>query len=432
MVADTVRAKPYRRRVVDREIDELVSGGSAAIALEGAKAVGKSATAAERATDVYLLEDPTTRQLLEADPERILTGGTVLIDEWQQLPSTWNLVRRAVDAGARPGQFLLTGSASANNPGTHSGAGRILKVRMRPMTLVERGVGEPTVSFADLLSGSQPVIDGQTTVSLGDYVTEIVQSGFPAIRPLDERVRRAQLNGYIERVIDRDFKDITGRILRNPAALRRWLAAYGAATATVTSYEKIRDAASAGQGDKPAKTTTGPYRDALEALYVLDPVPAWAPTNNHIAELAAAPKHQLVDPALAASVLGLGRQALLAGQEGGVRIPRDGTFLGALFESLVVLDVRVFAQASEASVGHLRTHRGEHEVDLIAERDDRRVVAFETKLSGVVEDDDVKHLLWLRKTIGEDLLDAVVVTTGPYAYRRSDGIAVVPAALLGP
>lgn len=204
------------------------------------------------------------------------------------------------------------------------------------------------------------------------------------------------------------------------------------ATATVTSYDRIRDAATSGEGDKPAKTTTQPYRDTLEALYVLDPVPAWMPTNNHITELASSPKHHLVDPALAASLLGLGPGALLSGGRGSVSVPRDGAFLGALFESLMTLSVRVFAQASEANVGHLRTHRGDHEVDLILERDDRKVVAVETKLAGAVDDDDVKHLHWLHNEIGDDLLDMVVVTTGPHAYRRRDGIAVVPAALLGP
>ena len=433
-MSNTVRAVNYQRRVVDSELDALTAtpGGSPAVALEGAKAVGKSATAAERVTDIFLLEDPASRQLLEADPSRIQSGQSVLLDEWQHLPSTWDVVRRAVDAGARPGQFWLTGSASALNPGTHSGAGRILKVKMRPMTLVERGVAEPTVSLRELLTGSRRQISDETNVGLSTYVEEIVSSGFPAIRPHAERARRAQLQGYIERVIDRDIPDVSGRTVRNPAALRRWLAAYAAATGTTTSYEKIRDAASAGAGDKPAKTTTRPYRDALEALYVLDPLPAWVPTNNHIAELAAAPKHHLVDPALATSALGLGANALLAGQGGGIHIPRDGTFLGALFESLAVLCLRVFAQAAEASVGHLRTHRGEHELDLIVERDDRRVVAFEMKLSQVVNDDDVKHLRWLQKTIGDDLLDAVVVTTGRYAYRREDGIAVVPACLLGP
>jgi predicted AAA+ superfamily ATPase len=431
-MTNTIRATNYVRRVVDVELDELIDGGIAAISIEGAKAVGKSATAAERVAEAYLLEDPVVRQLIESDPSRLVGTDAVLIDEWQRLPATWDVVRRAVDAGARPGQFLLTGSASAQHAGTHSGAGRILKVRMRPMTLIERRVEIPSVSLSGLLSGSKPTIRGGTTVVLTDYVSEIIRSGFPAIRTLGDRMRRSQLAGYLERVIDHDFSDVTGRRLRNPTALRRWLAAYAAATATTTSFEKIRDAATSREGDKAAKSTTGPYRDALEALYLLDPIPAWLPTNNHISELASAPKHHLADPALAASILGLGPDALLAGDDGGMPISRDGTFLGALFESLVTLDVRVFAQGAEASIGHLRTHRGEHEVDLIVERDDRKIVALEVKLSGAVEDADVKHLRWLRDTIGDDLLDAVIVTTGPYAYRRADGIAVVPAALLGP
>ncbi|MBK5223690.1 MAG: ATP-binding protein [Acidimicrobiia bacterium] len=431
-MTDTVRARPYTRRVVDDELDELIDGGAAAIAIDGAKAVGKSATAAERAQTAFLLEDPLTLELLEADPSRLVTGTTVLIDEWQRLPTTWDVVRRAVDAGARPGQFLLTGSASAQNQGTHSEAGRILKVRMRPMTLIERGIGPTTVSLADLLRGGRPAIVGETPLGLSDYVVEIVRSGFPAIHLLGERVRRAQLRGYIERVIDRDIPDATGRTVRHPATLHRWLAAYAAATATTTSLERIRDAATAGEDDKPARTTTIAYREALESLYVLDPVPAWAPTINHIAQLAAAPKHHLVDPALAAAALGLGVDALLSAQDGGVPLPRDGTFLGKLFESLVTLDLRVFAQLSESTVGHLRTHRGDREVDLIVERDDHRVVAFEVKLSASVDDDDVRHLHWLHRTIGDNLLDAAVITTGRHAYRRTDGIAVVPAALLGP
>lgn len=426
----TLRAGSYQRRVVDDELDALASG-AAAIALEGAKAIGKSATAAERAKTAFRLEDPSIRELLAAAPERILEAGPVLIDEWQQLPSIWDNVRRAVDAGAEPGQFLLTGSASAPNPGTHSGAGRILSVRMRPLSLFERGLQAPSVSLAVLLSGARPPISGGTSVGLTDYLGEIFASGFPGIRPLTERVRRAQLRGYIDRVIDRDFPEM-GHLLRNPTVLRRWLAAYAAATSTTASFERIRDAATSGEGDKPAKTTTMPYRDVLERLYVLDPLPAWLPTHNHISELAAAPKHHLVDPALATILLGLGPDALLEGHEGSTRIPRDGTFLGALFESLVVLSVRVYAQHAEARTSHFRTHRGEHEVDLIVERDDRRVLALETKLAKTVTDEDVKHLVWLGDRLGPDLLDAVVVTTGEHAYRRRDGVAVVPAALLGP
>jgi uncharacterized protein len=426
------RAANYQRRTVDSEIDELIEGGASAIAIEGAKAVGKSATALERVEAAFLLEEPGTRRLVEADPSRIDTGRPVLVDEWHHLPSTWDVVRRAVDAGAEPGQFLLTGSASAPNQGTHSGAGRIVTVRMRPMALCERGVEIPTVSLAALLTGERPPITGETDVDLERYVDEIVHSGFPDIRTKSDRLRRSQLRGYVRRIIDRDFPDLMGRRIRNPAALQRWLTAYAAATATTASYERIRDAATSGEGDKPSKTTTQPYRDTLEALYVLDPVPGWLPTNSHITELASAPKHHLADPALATSLLGLGAGALLSGGEGSLAVARDGTYLGALFESLVTLDVRVFAQAAEAGVGHLRTHRGDHEVDLIVERDDRKIVAIEAKLSASVDDADVKHLLWLRDQVGADLLDAIVVSTGRFAYRRRDGIAVVPASLLGP
>lgn len=429
---DELRAANYQRRTVDRELDELIAGGAAAIMIDGAKAVGKSATALERVDSVFLLEDPVARQLIDADPGRIATDGSVLVDEWHHVPATWDVVRRAVDSGAAPGRFLLTGSASALRPGTHSGAGRIITVRMRPMSLCERGVGAPSVSLAALLTGERPPIDDITDISLEQYVDEIVRSGFPAVRVMSDRLRRAQLRGYVDRIIDRDFPDVMGRRVRNQAALRRWLTAYAAATATVTSYERIRDAATSGEGEKPAKTTTQPYRDTLEALYVVDPVAAWLPTNSHISELAGAPKHHLADPALAASLLGLGVGALLSGDHGRLPIARDGTFLGALFESLVTLNVRIFAQSAEATVGHLRTHRGDHEVDLIVERDDRRIVAVETKLAATVDDSDVRHLHWLRRELGDDLLDSVVVTTGPYAYRRPDGIAVVPAALLGP
>jgi predicted AAA+ superfamily ATPase len=148
--------------------------------------------------------------------------------------------------------------------------------------------------------------------------------------------------------------------------------------------------------------------------------------------LAQPPKHHLADPALAVRLLGLDVDALMQGSEAGPAIPRNGTLLGHLFESLVTLSVRTYAQAAEARVRHLRLHGGRREVDLIVERADQCVVAIEVKLSGKVGDEDVKNLLWLREQIGDDLLDAAVVHTGPQAYRRKDGIAVIPAALLGP
>lgn len=425
----------YTSRVVDDELDVLFDS-LAAVSIEGAKAVGKTATALQRARTVYRLDDDEQRSLIAADRLRLLEGERpVLIDEWQRLPAAWDIVRREVDKPqTAAGSFLLTGSAApAPDATTHSGAGRIVSIRMRPLTLAERGVETPSVSLAALLQGGRPAIDGETSVRLADYVNEILASGFPGLRGIGRRALRAQLDGYIDRIVEREFPQL-GIAMRNPMALRRWLAAYAAASSTTASYETIRDAATGGQGEKPSKTTLGPYRDALERLWVVDPVPAWAPTRNHLRRLSSPPKHQLVDPALAARLLGVGAGALLQIENAPVEpaVPRDGTLLGALFESLVTIDVRVYAQAAEARVGHLRTASGEHEVDLIVERDDRRVIALEVKLTTTVDDADLRHLKWLQGRLGDDVLDMIVITTGSYAYRRLDGIAVVPAALLGP
>lgn len=421
----------YLPRVVDEEVDELLAG-LPAIALEGPKAVGKTATALRRANTVYRLEDSAERAVAEAGPDRLLTGSTpVLIDEWQRVPESWDLIRRAVDEGAAPGQFLVTGSASGAGRSTHSGAGRIVTLRMRPMSLVERGLSAATVSLHGLLSGDRQPLEGETTVGLAEYANEVVRSGFPGMRSLSGRALRAQLNGYVRRIVDRDFDEL-GRQVRKPTVLMSWMAAYAAASSTTASFESIRDAATSGQSDKPSKTTTIPYRDVLERLWIVDPVPAWLPRRTRIARLSSPPKHQLADPALAAELLGVDVDALLEQKQTDKPTPRDGPLLGALFESLVTLDVRVYAQAAEADVGHLRTWRGDREIDLIVQRRDGKVLAVEIKLTRVPRDEDVRHLKWLRDELGEQLLDAIVITTGPTAYRRSDGIGVVPAALLGP
>jgi predicted AAA+ superfamily ATPase len=421
----------YLDRIVDVELDELVTG-LPAISLEGPKGVGKTVTAERRASTVFALDDDAQRDLLAADPGRLdRSPGPVLIDEWQRYPPVWDLVRRSVDRDPRGGRFLLTGSATPVTAPTHSGAGRIVRVRMRPMTLAERALERPTVSLRTLLTGTRPAVNGNTAVDLPAYTEQIVSSGFPAIRTLPARARRAQLDGYLDRIVEHDFPE-QGHLVRRPATLRAWLTAYAAATATTASYNAILDAATPGEGDKPAKTTTIAYRDVLTQLWLVEPLPGWLPTRSSFTRLGQAPKHHLADPALAARLLGMDTPALLAGAPAGPPVPRGGTVLGALFESLVALNIRVYAQAAEATTHHLRTRNGDHEVDLIVERADHRVVALEVKLSPTVDDSDVAHLSWLRDRLGADLLDAAVVTTGPYAYRRPDGVAVVPAALLGP
>ncbi|MGH3521031.1 MAG: ATP-binding protein [Haloechinothrix sp.] len=420
----------YRRRIIDDFLDDTFPH-LAAIALEGAKGVGKTATASQRAKTILALNEPRQREVIAANLDYVTQVPTpVLIDEWQVEPPVWDRVRRAVDDDNTGGRFLLAGSAGVA-PGVriHSGAGRIVSLPMRPLAFSERGLAQPTVSLRELLQGRRPDVGGRSAIDVPAYVDEILRSGLPGIRDLPERPRQVQLDSYVARIVDRELPE-SGVRVRRPNTLRAWLAAYGAATATDAAYTTILDAATAGDADKPARQTVDAYRDHLQRIFILDPVPAWTPTLTPLKRLTHTPKHHLVDPAIAARLVGVGTAGLLRGD--GTRVPATGTWLGALFESLSTQSVRVYADAANAQIGHLRTKNTEHEIDLIIEGDDRQVVAIEVKLAATIDDKDVRHLNWLHELLGNRLADRVVVTTGEFAYRRKDGVAVVPLALLGP
>lgn len=419
----------YRRRIIDDEIDE-VFGALAAISIDGPKGVGKTATGTRRAATILPLDDPSRAEELAADPGLLdRAPKPLLLDEWQRLPQAWDLVRRAVDRDRAGGQFLLTGSAAPIVAPTHSGAGRIASLRLRPLSISERVHHAATVPLSALLRGTAD-IGGESRWALPDYVREIVSSGFPGIRDLPGRARRLALDGYLTRIVDRDMVE-QGYRVRAPAALRAWLRAYAQATASTASYTTILDAATVGDSDKPSRPTTIAYRDVLTQLWLLDPVPAWRPFGVDLGRLSKAPKHHLADPALAARLMDLDEDALLGAGSHSMLGVQSGAALGRLFESLASLSMQTYAQAAEARLWHFRDQAGLHEVDFIVEARNR-AVAIEVKLSASVDDVDVKHLYWLRDRLGDRLADAVVVTSGQSAYRRADGIAVVPLALLGP
>jgi len=299
-------------------------------------------------------------------------------------------VKAAVDRDFGGGQFLLTGSLP--DAGTHSGAGRITSMRMRPLSFAERGLAGPTVRFAELLAGT------------------------------------ATLDGYIERIIDSDVKEM-GLSVRRPATLRAWLASYAAATATTAKWETIRDAANPGSGEPPTRVTVVPYRDALTRLRILDELPAWLPTNNEFTRVASGSKHFLADPALALRLLELNQNQLF-GEAGFMATAHAKPLFGRMFEALVALTVRTAAEAQSAKVMHFRDARGFREIDLIVQRTDGKILAIETKLSETVTKADFKHLNWLEAQLGAELIGKVVIYSGKYAY-QDQGVAVVPLALLG-
>ncbi|MDR1853221.1 MAG: DUF4143 domain-containing protein [Propionibacteriaceae bacterium] len=420
----------YVVRAMDTLLGELLDE-LPAIALEGAKGVGKTATAKRHAKRVFSLDAPEAFSSVEADPQLILVGnGTTFIDEWQRVPDVWDVVRTAVDDGAKPGSYLLAGSASPKDDvNIHSGAGRIVSLIMRPMSFPEREVEQPSVSFAELLRGEKPEIRGTSSVTTAQYAQEIVRSGFPGIRNASERARSLLLDGYVQKIVERDIPEAGGAV-RRPEMLLDWLRAYGAATATTASYASIASASNPGEPEIPSRKSTTNYRELLRRIFVVDPIPAWTPAFSHLKRLGQAPKHHLVDPGLAARLMGLGVDGLIHG-EGGGGFRRDETFLGALFESLVAQTVRVLISLGEGAVFHMRDLDGEHEVDLIVQRPDLRFLAIEVKLSTSVRPKDVKSLNWLEEQMGDRMLDKVIVNTGSMAYRRPDGVAVVPLALLG-
>jgi predicted AAA+ superfamily ATPase len=420
----------YIPRILDERLRRLNSHLTA-VAIEGARGVGKTSSATQLAGTVVDLDSESTAAAVTVDPALLLEEDPpVLLDEWQRVPSIWDFVRRQADRSPQPGRFLLTGSAAPLTAQIHSGAGRIARLRMRPLSLAERQLESSTVSLAKLLDDPDYRPRGHTKVTLRDYVDEIAASGFPGIRGMEPDIRDALLDGYITNVVEREFAE-QGLAVRRPEALRAWLRAYAGATGSTASYTAILDAATPGEADKPGKSSTQAYRSVLASLWLTDDVPAWAPIGSGIGALGKTAKHYLADPALAMRLLEISPRGLIRGDDHRPVGPQGGTVLGHLFESLIALSLQTYCQASGATLSHLRTSTGHHEVDFVVTKADR-AVALEVKVAATVNDDDLRHLKWFAAHTPTAPPALGVITMGDRAYVRPDGIHVIPAALLGP
>jgi len=413
----------YLPRIVDDELRRRL-GSMGAVVVEGPKACGKTATARQAAASEVLLDvDENARRAIAVDPTLVLEGPTPrLIDEWQVEPGIWNHLRRAVDTRAQPGQFILTGSAVPPDDLTrHTGAGRVSRLRMRPMSLFESGHATGEVSLASVLRG-EPVRGQDAGLSVADLAARIAFGGWPglvhrteaqalqAVRDYLDEVRRTD----IERVGSPRDPDKVGRVLR---ALARNVSTY-VATSTL--------AADAGGSDGPlARETVSEYLSALERLMVIEDQPAWAPHLRSQSLLRNSPKRHFVDPSLAVAALRGSSARLLA----------DLQLMGFLFESLVIRDLRIYAQAHDGAVLQYRDNTG-LEVDAVIETGDGRWAAFEVKLGAGHIDEGATNLLRFRARVdtakcGAPSALAVIVATG-YAYQREDDVAVIPIGCLGP
>ncbi len=394
--------------------------------VEGPRACGKTETALRASASAVRLDvDDAARAAGLLSPALLLDGSRPrLLDEWQLVPAVWNYVRREVDAaGGRPGQFVLTGSAvPADDATRHSGAGRFGRLRMRPMSLAEAGRSTGEASLAGLLAGVAPRA-ADPGLDVRDVAELIAVGGWPALlgRPIDAAL--VILRGYLDETRRTDLVRVDG-IARDPENVGRVLRSLARHVATQASARSI--AADVGGADGPIDHhTVLAYLAALARVYVVEDLPAWSPALRSRTLLRSAPTRHFVDPSLAVAALGADPDRLL----------RDVETLGLLFESLVVRDLRVFAQALDATVYHYRDATG-LEADAIVERRDGTWAAFEVKLGPGAVDGAARSLLRLAERV--DLArhgqpTALVVVTGwGYGYRRPDGVCVVPIGALGP
>lgn len=415
----------YRPRIVEDELERKL-GSISTILIEGPKAVGKTATARRySASEVLLDVDEAARAAARLDPALVLEGPRPrLVDEWQMVPAIWNHVRRASDTAATPGQFILTGSTlPGEEAARHTGAGRISRVRMRPMTLTEAGCSTASISVAGLLAGDS-VRASDSGLRLEDVVDYICRGGWPST--VDSDIGRAQefVRDYIGEARHLDISG-AGRSRRDPNRVLRMLRSLARNVATGASLATI--ATDTGGSDGPLDVqTVRAYHDGLERLFVVEDQPAWSPRIRSRSRLRTSPRRHFVDPSIAVGVLRLGPDYLI----------RDLNFLGLLFESLVIRDLRVYAQAVDGEVYHYRDDTG-LEVDAIVETVAGQWIAVEVKLGGQDSiDHGAKSLVRFRDRIDIDRMGPpsklVVVTATGFAYDRDDGVAVVPIGLLGP
>ncbi len=411
----------YLPRLLDDEVQKSLKA-IGAVVIEGARAVGKTETGRRHARSAVLLDvDSRARAMVSVDPRILLQGETPrLIDEWQIEPELWNHVRREVDDRRAPGQFILTGSSVPPDDITrHSGAGRIVRLRLRPMSLFEAGRSTGSISLAALMEG-EAVSAADSGVTVQDLANWICLGGWPGIHGKEVESALTVVRGYVTELRRSDVHRVDGT-RRDPERIGRFLRSLARNTASTVAVKTL--AVDAGGADGPlAEETVRLYLSALERLMVTEDLPPWSPSLRSRARIRAASKRHFVDPSLAAATLRAGPTRLLA----------DPESMGLLFESLVLRDLRVYGQALGAEFYHYRDSN-DREVDIVIELPDGRWAAVEVKLGHRTIDAAAESLLGFASQVDGPPPAALIVIQGfGYGYTRPDGVRVVPIGALGP
>ncbi len=415
----------YVPRIVDAELAERLSA-TGAVVIEGPKACGKTATAETvAASAVFLDVDANARQIVDIDPDPILEGPTPrLIDEWQTAPAIWNHVRRAVDNRGAPGQFILTGSTvPADDITRHTGAGRLTRLRMRPLSLFEAGQSTGEISLVGLLAG-EPQRSTRSDRPIRQLAELVCAGGWPGNlgRTLGRTMRANR--DYLSEIQRVDIQQVRGK-RRDTVKVGRLLQSLARNVATPATIATLATDVR-GTGTAFKETTAAEYLESLERLMIVEDQPAWSPHLRSRTTLRTTSVRHFADPSLAAAALRATPTRLLG----------DIRTLGLLFESMVVRDLRVYAQAANAHVFHYREKDG-LEVDAIVEDGEGRWAAFEVKLGerrikeGMANLEKVAKRMRASGNCGEPAALAVVVPNG-YGAVPKGRVGVIPVGALGP
>ena len=425
----------YLPRIADHTLKEYLEAFGAVL-IEGPKWCGKTTTAQQLAASALKLQNPDTRDGYLATaatrPSLLLDGATPrLIDEWQDAPALWDAVRTAVDERQEVGQFILTGSNSVDKSKIHhTGTGRIARIRMFPMSLWESGESTGQVSLAELFDNPDLVIDGKTSkLDIRDLIFASCRGGWPA--SLSGKTPRARLlvaKNYLQSVCANDISAVDG-VERNEKLAREILRAYARNISTLAKKNRmIQDVALT--TESCTEPTFDSYVAALEKLFVIQDIESWSPAVRSTTAIRKGKKRGFTDPSIAVAALGLSPELL----------QMDLKTFGFIFECMAMRDLRAYSQSSCGSISYYHD-RYDLEVDAVLHLDDGRYALIEFKLGSAEIDMGAKHLLEIRNLVRKknenetqikmrepDLL--LIITGGPIAYTRPDGVKVVPLACL--
>ena len=421
--------KNYRKRVADDILKRKLEG-KGAVLIEGPKWCGKTTTAEQLAVSVLYMDDPEKKTqnitMAELNPKRLLKGEAPrLIDEWQLAPKLWDAIRFEVDHRAELGQFILTGSAVP--PDTkeiaHSGTGRFTWLTMRTMSLYESGDSTGEVSLKELFDTPE-MIDGESDLDIDKLAFLVCRGGWPQAIDMREEIALDQAIDYYDAVVNSDINR-ADNVNKNPERVKRLMRSYARNQGTQVPNTVLAADISANDGVGIDDETVASYINALKKIFVVEDMPAWNPNLRSKTAIRSSDTRYYTDPSIAAAALGIGPQDLIS----------DLKTFGFLFETLCIRDLRVFADSLGGTVYHYRDKDG-LECDSVVHLRNGDYGLVEIKLGGEsLIEEGAKTLTALSQKIDTDKMKKpaflmVLVGIGDYAYRRSDGIYVVPIGCL--